>query len=101
MLSAMRIIHTADWHLCDRLGRIDRTEDLKKRVERVADLCRETDAELLLVAGDLFSEQANVDQMTDALRHLHDVFAAFFARGGSIVAITGNHDRDGRINLIR
>ena len=27
----MRIIHTADWHLCDRLGRIDRTTDLKTR----------------------------------------------------------------------
>jgi exonuclease SbcD len=97
----MRILHTADWHLCDRLGRIDRTDDLKARVERVAELCNDRAADLLLLAGDVFSEQATVDQMTDALRHLHRAFAPFFGRGGTIVAITGNHDRDGRINLIR
>src|SRR4051812_21295538 len=97
----MRIIHTADWHLGDRLGRVDRTDDLKARVERVAGMCDEQAADLLLIAGDLFSEQASPEQMTDALRHLHRTFAPFFARGGTVVALTGNHDRDGRINLIR
>ena len=67
----MRIIHTADWHLCDRLGRIDRTDDLRGRVERVAALCEEHAADVLLIAGDLFSEQAPLDEMTDALTHLH------------------------------
>jgi exonuclease SbcD len=97
----MRLIHTADWHLCDRLGRIDRTDDLKARVEQIARMCGEHRADLLLIAGDLFSEQATVDQMTDALRHLHWTFAPFFEAGGTIVALTGNHDRDGRINLLR
>jgi exonuclease SbcD len=97
----MRILHTADWHLCDRLGRIDRTEDLKARVVRIAEFCAERAVDLLLLAGDVFSDQATVEQMTDALRHLHGTFAPFFGRGGTIVAITGNHDRDGRINLIR
>ncbi len=32
----MRILHTADWHLGDRLGRIDRSIDLRRAVERVA-----------------------------------------------------------------
>ena len=36
----MRILHTADWHLGDRLGRIDRTADLRAAVERVADVLR-------------------------------------------------------------
>ena len=34
----MRILHTADWHLGDRLGRQDRTDDLRRAVERVAGL---------------------------------------------------------------
>ncbi len=97
----MRIIHTADWHLCDRLGRVNRTDDLKRRVERVAELCHEHAADLLLIAGDLFSEQASVDDMTDALKHVHKTFDCFFARGGTILAITGNHDRDTRINMVR
>ncbi|MDB5311573.1 MAG: Nuclease SbcCD subunit [Gemmataceae bacterium] len=97
----MRIVHTADWHLCDRLGRIDRTGDLESRVETVAALCAEHRADVLLVAGDLFSEQASVDDMTRALTPVRTTFAAFFARGGTVLAITGNHDRDARINLVR
>jgi len=97
----MRILHTADWHLCDQLGRLNRTDDLKCRVERVADLCEEHGVELLLIAGDLFSEQASVEQMTDALDHVRKAFARLFARDGTILAITGNHDHDGRINMVR
>ena len=93
----MKIIHTADWHLCDRLGRNDRTRDLETRVERVAELCLEHGAEVLLIAGDLFSEQATLPQMTEAMSHIHKVFLPFFERGGTILAITGNHDRDLRI----
>jgi DNA repair protein SbcD/Mre11 len=97
----VKMIHTADWHLCDRLGRIDRTDDLHTRVERVAQLCQERDADVLLIAGDVFSEQASVDDMTRALTRLREAFAPFFARGGTILALTGNHDRDGRINMVR
>ena len=94
----MKIIHTADWHLCDELGRNDRTKDLQARVERVAELCIEHDADVLLIAGDLFSEQASVQKMTAAFQHLHAAFLPFFARGGTVLAITGNHDRDARTN---
>jgi len=96
----MKIIHTADWHLCDSLGRNDRTKDLEARVERVAELCIEHDAEVLLIAGDLFSERASVPEMTAALLHIHKAFVPFFAKGGTILAITGNHDRDARINMV-
>jgi exonuclease SbcD len=97
----MRIIHTADWHLCDRLGRLDRTRDLEHRVEQVAALCEEHKADVLLIAGDLFSEQASVDDMTRSLNHIRKSFSTFFERGGTILAITGNHDRDTKINLVR
>ena len=97
----MRILHTADWHLCDRLGRLDRTDDLKKRVERVAEYCEEHRVEVLLVAGDLFYERATPDEMADALRHVQRAFGAFFARGGTVLAITGNHDDDAKIELVR
>lgn len=97
----MRIIHSADWHLCDRLGRVDRTADLKDRVEHVAQLCEKHAADVLLVAGDLFSEQASLDQMTDSLGHLGKTFRPFFDRGGTLLAVTGNHDRDGKINFLR
>src|SRR5947199_10442614 len=74
----MRLIHTADWHLCDRLGRVNRTADLKRRVERVAELCQEHAVDVLLIAGDLFSEQASPEDMTEALKHIQTTFAEFF-----------------------
>ncbi len=97
----MRIVHTADWHLCDRLGRLDRTDDLKQRVEAVAKLCEEHSADVLIVAGDLFSEQASVDDVTAALGHLRQTFLPFFARGGTILTVTGNHDSNRKIDMVR
>ena len=90
----MRILHTADWHLGDRLGRIDRTDDLRRAVERIADYCLGENVDVLLVAGDLFSELARADALRDAIRHLQATFGKFMHRGGTILAITGNHDNE-------
>ena len=97
----MRIIHTADWHLCTKLDRVDRTNDLKARVEAVAGLCDDHAADVLVIAGDLFCDAASVDDMAAALDHLHQTFSPFFARGGTIVGVTGNHDREARVGLVR
>jgi exonuclease SbcD len=90
----MRILHTADWHLADRLGRIDRTDDLRRAVEHVADYCRQEKVDVLLVAGDLFSELAGPDSLREAIRHLQEVFQDFLRDGGTILTLTGNHDKE-------
>ncbi len=90
----MRILHTADWHLGDRLGRIDRTDDLRKAVERVAVHCKEHAVDVLLVAGDLFSELARPDGLRETIRHWQDVFHGFLEDGGTILTLTGNHDNE-------
>jgi DNA repair protein SbcD/Mre11 len=90
----MRILHTADWHLGDRLGRIDRTDDLRKAVERVAAYCKSEKVDVLLVAGDLFSELARPDGLRDTIRHWQEVFAEFLESGGTILTLTGNHDNE-------
>jgi exonuclease SbcD len=90
----MRILHTADWHLGDRLGRIDRTEDLRRAVESVARHCKQEKVDVLLVAGDLFSELARPDGLRETIRHWQDVFREFLEEGGSILTLTGNHDNE-------
>lgn len=90
----MRILHTADWHLADRLGRIDRTEDLRRAVERVAAYCAAEAIDVLLVAGDLFSELAGAEALRDTIRHLQATFEPFLTAGGTILTLTGNHDRE-------
>ncbi|OAI52366.1 hypothetical protein AYO44_16625 [Planctomycetaceae bacterium SCGC AG-212-F19] len=93
----MKLMHTADWHLNDRLGGQDRTEHLRRRVERVAELCQGNEVDVLMIAGDVFSEQATAIQVADSFRHLRATFRPFFQRGGTILAVTGNHDQDGRV----
>lgn len=90
----MRILHTADWHLGDRLGRIDRTDDLRKAVERVAAHCKQEKVDVLLVAGDLFSELARPDGLRETIRHWQEVFREFLEEGGTILTLTGNHDNE-------
>jgi exonuclease SbcD len=97
----MRILHTADWHLGDRLGRIDRTDDLRRAVERIAGYCAEEKVDILLVAGDLFSEMATPDGLRDAIRHLQEVFQGFLRDGGTILTFTGNHDKESFCQTLR
>jgi exonuclease SbcD len=97
----MRILHTADWHLADRLGRQDRTDDLRKAVERVAGYCTDEKVDVLLVAGDLFSELAGPEALRDAIRHLQEVFAGFLRDGHTIVTLTGNHDKENFCQTLR
>jgi exonuclease SbcD len=90
----MRLLHTADWHLGDRLGRIDRTQDLRRAVERVAGYCDEHRVDVLLVAGDLFSELSRPDSLRESIEHLQKTFEPFLLGGGTILAVTGNHDNE-------
>jgi exonuclease SbcD len=97
----MKLLHTADWHLGDRLGRIDRTDDLRRAVERVADYCRQEAVDVLLVAGDLFSELARPDGLREAVRHIQATFEGFLRDGGTILAVTGNHDNENFCQTLR
>jgi exonuclease SbcD len=97
----MRILHTADWHLNDRLGRIDRSDDLRAAVERVADHCREQQVDTLIVAGDLFSELARPDALRESIHHWQEVFGEFLERGGTILTCTGNHDNENFCQTLR
>ncbi len=97
----MRILHTADWHLNDRLGRIDRTSDLRASVEQVGRYCDEHQVDVLIVAGDLFSELARAEALRESLNHWQEVFAGFLLRGGTILTTTGNHDNENFCQTLR
>lgn len=100
-IPGMKILHTADWHLGDRLGRIDRTDDLRRGVERVATLCAEHAVDVLLVAGDLFSELSRPDNLRESIEHLQATFERFLLDGGTILALTGNHDNENFCQTLR
>ncbi|RAQ93968.1 metallophosphoesterase family protein [Thermogemmatispora tikiterensis] len=90
----MRILHTADWHLNSRLGRQQRNPDLVRALNRVALYLEEERVDVMLVAGDLFRERSHAEQLQAGVEIIKIAFKPFIERGGTIVAICGNHDSE-------
>ncbi len=90
----MKILHTGDWHMNDALGRIDRSDDIFAVIEQIANYLEEYEVDVLLIAGDLFSERSSREQLRRAISRLSKLFTPFLLRGGTIVAISGNHDSE-------
>src|SRR5262249_9008302 len=72
MDGCMRILHTAGWHLGDRLGRIDRTADLQRAVEDIGHWCLEHQVDVLLVGGDLFRRKGGQESLGKE-SHIHNL----------------------------
>jgi len=84
----MRILHTADWHVGRRLGRHDRTEEMRAALDEVARIADEEQVDLILVAGDVFDRAAPpVESLSLGLTALTRL-----ARGRPVVVVAGNHD---------
>ena len=91
----IRFIHTADWHIGKRFGRFDPDKaallrDARARiVDRVAELARQEDARIVLVAGDVFDgpglADASLRRLTARLAAHDDIDWHF---------LPGNHDPD-------
>jgi DNA repair protein SbcD/Mre11 len=85
----VRILHTADWHVGKRLGRIDRSEETEKVLEQVVEVARDSEVDLIIVAGDLFDR--GVPPFV-SLRLVLEYLVALAATGARVVAVPGNHD---------
>ena len=84
----MRILHTADWHVGRRLGRHDRTEDMREALDEVARIADEEQIDLVLVAGDVF------DRATPPVESLSLGLSALLrlGEGRPVIVVAGNHD---------
>lgn len=84
----MRILHTADWHVGRRLGRHDRTDEMREALDEVARIADEQRADLVLVAGDVFDRAAPpVESLSLGLSALLRL-----GEGRPVVVVAGNHD---------
>ncbi|MEO6867938.1 MAG: DNA repair exonuclease [Gaiellales bacterium] len=98
----MIIIHAADLHLGSPLGGLDQHAALPAQqirsaplaaFQRIAELCEQREADLLLIAGDVFDGDASHVVIREAASVLRRIAAA----GTSIVTIRGNHDAQSRM----
>ena len=85
----MRILHTGDWHVGKKLGRIDRSKETEGVLDELVEVARDQTVDLVLVAGDLFDRGlppfASLRLVLETLVRLADT-------GARVVAIPGNHD---------
>ena len=86
----MRILHTADWHIGQRLHERQRTDEHQKFLEWLLKTIREHQVELLLVSGDIFDTSLPSAESTNLYyRFLYRLFAE---TDTYTVITAGNHD---------
>lgn len=97
----MRLLHTADWHMNSTLGRQNLSGLIVQSLEAIAGYLEEYAVDVLVVAGDLFSERSRDEGMREAIGQIRRIFEPFIRRGGHILAISGNHDSPLRFDTLR
>ena len=85
----MRVLHTADWHVGKKLGRIDRATETEAVLDELVGITKEAEVDLVLVTGDLFDRGLppflSLKLVLETLVRLADT-------GARVIAIPGNHD---------
>lgn len=91
----MKILHTSDWHLNSMLGgRRPRNDDLRRSLQQISNYLIEHAVDIMIVSGDLFRERSSPEQLRAGIGIIKDCFHPFIQRGGTILAISGNHDSE-------
>ncbi|MDR3108783.1 MAG: exonuclease subunit SbcD, partial [Planctomycetaceae bacterium] len=85
----MRIIHTSDWHLGQTWDRRNRYEEFAKFLDWMLQTVREQNADVLIVAGDIFDNQT---PSPTAQTLYYDFLRRMLQTGCQTVIIAGNHD---------
>ena len=84
----MRILHTADWHVGRRLGRHDRTAEMRAALDEVAAIADRERVDLVIVSGDVFDRAAPpVEALSLGLGALLRL-----ADDRPLFVVAGNHD---------
>lgn len=93
----MRILHTADWHVGKKMGRIDRSAEFEQVFDEIVAITRDQKVDLVIVAGDLLDRAIApyeaISLVLDTLRRLADA-------AGHVVVIAGNHDSVALLDLL-
>ena len=86
----MRILHTADWHIGQRLHERQRTDEHEKFLDWLLDTIQEHQVELLLVSGDIFDTALPSSDATNL--HYRFLYRLFDETEAYAVVTAGNHD---------
>ena len=86
----MRILHTADWHIGQRLHERQRTDEHKEFLDWLLNTIQEHQVELLLVSGDIFDTAL---PSSDSTNLYYEFLYRLYKETNAYAVITaGNHD---------
>ena len=86
----MKILHTADWHIGQRLHERQRTDEHEKFLEWLLNTIQEHQVELLLVSGDIFDTALPSSESTNL--YYRFLYRLFDETDAYTVITAGNHD---------
>jgi DNA repair protein SbcD/Mre11 len=95
----LRILHTADWHLGDRLASQDRLPDQLARLVELGAQLDEHAVDVLLVCGDVL-EETRPSRLVEIFEALAALLAPRIERGLQCVFLAGNHDSEHTFPLL-
>ena len=86
----MKIIHTADWHIGQRLHERSRLDEHEQFLEWLLETIQERKVDLLLVSGDIFDTSLPSAEATNL--YYRFLYRLFNETGAYTVITAGNHD---------
>jgi DNA repair protein SbcD/Mre11 len=93
----MKILHTSDWHVGKVLKGRDRHEEHVAVLGSIVRAARDEDADLVLVAGDLFETAAPTAKSQGLVMR---TLLALREDGRQVVVIAGNHDNQSLLDVV-
>ena len=97
-MGTVRVLHTSDWHIGKTIRGLSRADEHRAALAEVAEIARDQQVDVVLVAGDLFETAApTAESETIAWQALLELAES----AGHVVAIAGNHDNPRRLEALR
>jgi DNA repair protein SbcD/Mre11 len=93
----MRILHTSDWHVGKVLKGRDRHDEHVAVLGSIVAAAREQDADVVLIAGDLFETAAPGPRAQGLVTR---TLLALAQDGRQVIAIGGNHDNQSLLDAV-
>ena len=94
----MKIIHTSDWHIGKIVNEYSMIDDQKYILNKLIELIDEENADVLMIAGDVYDRSIPPVEAVDLL---NEVFSKILIDNKvKIVAISGNHDSGERVSFV-
>jgi DNA repair protein SbcD/Mre11 len=93
----LKILHTSDWHVGKVLKGRDRHDEHAAALGSLSSIARDSDVDLVLIAGDLFETAAPAARSQGLVMQ---TLLALRQDGRQVVVIAGNHDNQSLIEAV-